>query len=502
MKYKKYITEKLNREPNEFELKLFSATYSEHCGYLHSKELLKQLPRKNAVFYNENAGGVKIGNHAILFKMESHNHPCAVEPFNGAATGIGGIVRDVLAMNARPIALCNSLKFGDDKRIMEGVIEGISNYGNSIGVPTVSTEVLYNKCFTQNPLVNVTCIGIANYDKIITSDKAQAGHKLMLVGSPTMKDGIGGASFASKKLGNEKKEDKLSIQIANPFMKKKLIEACLEIFNKNLVISCQDCGAAGILSSTSEVAFKSNTGVNIDLDKIHIGDNSIQDYEIMLSETQERMLFIIEEHSINQIKSILKKYELDYSLIGDVIKDKKYIIRKNQKILADIPTDILATPPKIMPDFSFKENLTDKIISINNKNIYERYDHTVGTRTKLDPIQNPQFNILKIWEENCDLAVYTFSSTVKDTYKELISASNLIKSKGFTPVGITNCLNFTNPEISPTMYEFQKTIQEIKKACNEISIPVCSGNVSFYNESSNTKIINMPTFTMLGLNSL
>ena len=199
---------------------------------------------------------------------------------------------------------------------------------------------------------------------------------------------------------------------------------------------------------------------------------------------------------------ILKKYELDYSIIGDVIKDKKYIIRKNQKILADIPTDILVTPPKIMPDFSFKENLTDKIISINNKNIYERYDHTVGTRTKLDPIQNPQFNILKIWEENCDLAVYTFSSTVKDTYKKLISASNLIKSKGFTPVGITNCLNFTNPEISPTMYEFQKTIQEIKKACNEISIPVCSGNVSFYNESSNTKIINMPTFTMLGLNSL
>ena len=293
MKYKKYITEKLNRVPNEFEMHLFSATYSEHCGYLHSRKLLQKLPRKNAIYYNENAGGIKIGEHAILFKMESHNHPCAVEPFNGAATGIGGIVRDVLAMNARPIALCNSLKFGDDKRIIEGVVEGISNYGNSIGVPTISTEVLYNKAFTENPLVNVTCIGIAEYSDILTSNKARPGLKLMLVGSATMKDGMGGASFASKKLGDEKKEDKLSIQIANPFMKKKLIEACLEIFSKKLVVSCQDCGAAGILSSTSEVAFKSNAGVEIDLEKIHIGDNSIKDFEIMLSETQERMLFVV-----------------------------------------------------------------------------------------------------------------------------------------------------------------------------------------------------------------
>ena len=499
MKYKNYITKKLHREPNDFELHLFSATYSEHCGYLHSKTLLKELPRQNAIFYDENAGGIKIGNHAILFKMESHNHPCAVEPFNGAATGIGGIVRDVLAMNARPIALCNSLKFGDNKRIIEGVVEGISNYGNSIGVPTISTEVLYNKAFTDNPLVNVTCIGIAKYKDILTSNKAKPGLKLLLAGSPTMKDGMGGASFASKKLGNKKNEDKLSIQIANPFMKKKLIEACLEIFNKKLVVSCQDCGAAGILSSTSEIAFKSNVGVLIDLDKIHIGDKSIKGFEIMLSETQERMLFVVEQNSINKIISILKKYELDYSVIGDVIEPKNYIVQSKNTILANIPTDILVTPPDIQPDFTYKKNHDGEITSINNKSIYERYDHTVGTRTKLDPNINPQFNVLKIWEENCDLAVYTFSSNAKNTYKTLINAAKFLKAKGFTPAGITNCLNFSNPETPPTMWEFKKTIFDIKKACTEINIPVCSGNVSFYNESSNSKIINTPSFTMIGL---
>lgn len=499
MKYKKYIAEKLNREPNEFELHLFSATYSEHCGYLHSRQLLKELPRQNAVYYNENAGGVKIGDHAILFKMESHNHPCAVEPFNGAATGIGGIVRDVLAMNARPIALCNSLKFGDDKRIIEGVVEGISNYGNSIGVPTVSTEVLYNRVFTENPLVNVTCIGITKYDEILTSNKARAGLKLMLVGSATMKDGLGGASFASKKLSDEKKEDKLSIQIANPFVKKKLIEACLEIFNQKLVVSCQDCGAAGILSSTSEVAFKSNTGVEIDLNKIHIGDNSIKDFEIMLSETQERMLFVVEEDAIEPIHKILERYELEYSIIGDVIKEKNYIVKQGAKTLANIPVDILVTPSDVTLDYTYREVKDSDIISINDKSIYRRYDHTVGCRTELSPDTNPQFNALRLWEENCDLGIYTFSSTVNNTYKTLIDASKLFNSKGFTPLGITNCLNFTNPEIPPTMFEFRKTIFDIKKACEEISIPVCSGNVSFYNESSNSKIINMPTFTMIGV---
>ena len=499
MKYKDYITQKLNRRPNEFELHLFSATYSEHCGYLHSKKLLKLLPKDNAIFPTENAGGIRIGEHAILFKMESHNHPCAVEPFNGAATGIGGIIRDVLAMNARPIALCNSLKFGNDKRIIKGVIEGISNYGNCIGVPTVSTEVLYNECYTENPIVNVTAIGIAKYSDVMTSNRAYASLKLMLIGSPTMKDGMGGASFASKKLSDEKKEDKLSIQIANPFMKKKLIEACLEIFSHNLVISCQDCGAAGILSSTSEMAFKSNVGMDIDLSKIHLGDFSILDYEIMLSETQERMLFAVEESKINQIIKILQKYKLDFSIIGEVTKEKLYKIRKDKKILAQIPTEILVSPPDIEIDFTEKAINDLPLKNINSPEIYNQYDHTVGTRTQLQPDENPQFNSLYIWEENCELGIYTFSSVVSKTYEMLKKAQETFLAKGYTPKGFTNCLNFANPEIPPTMAEFKKTILAIRKFCLETDIPVCSGNVSFYNESSASKIINIPTFTMLGI---
>jgi len=507
-----HIKSTLKRDPNDFELHLFSATYCEHCAYKHSKELLKLLPRNGAVYCDENAGGVLIGEHAILFKMESHNHPCAVEPFNGAATGIGGIVRDVLAMNARPIALCNSLKFGNPsenrtKYLLNGVVEGISTYGNSIGVPTVSTEVLFDDCYCQNPLVNVTAIGIAKKSDILTSNKAQSGLKLMLVGSHTMRDGMGGASFASKKLSDESAADKISIQIANPFMKKKLIEACLDIFSKKLVVSCQDCGAAGILSSTSEVAFKSDFGVKIDLAKIHLGDKSILDYEIMLSETQERMLFVVEEENIAQIEKILKKYELGFSTIGEVIEEKEYIIKKGNKILAKIPTDLLVTPPLIEIDFSNDVvGLANQTYAIggNSPDIYEQYDHTVGTRTQFQPAQNPQFNSLWIYEENCFLGIYTFSAVIEEkpfetVYNALTAAAEELKNKGFKPIGLTNCLNFTNPQIPPTMYEFRETILAIKQACEEIQIPVCSGNVSFYNEYSGGKIKNTPTFTMLGV---
>ena len=537
-----HIKKELGREPNEFELHLFSATYSEHCSYKHSRELLKLLPRKNAIFYEENAGGIELGEHAILFKMESHNHPCAVEPFNGAATGVGGIIRDVLAMNARPIALCNSLKFGSKcNRIINGVVEGISLYGNSIGVPTVSTEVLFDDCFSENPLVNVSAIGIAKISDILTSNTAKNGLKLMLVASATMRDGMGGAAFASKKLSNEKAEDKISIQIANPFMKKKLIEACLEIFSHKLVVSCQDCGAAGILSSTSEVAYKSGCGVEIDLSQIHIGDKSIKDFEIMLSETQERMLFVIEETNIEKIAWILKKFELEYSVIGNTTEKKNYVVKNGTNVLANLPCELLVTPPEI--ELEFGQNARGILggmvippyggVDGNCPEIYEQYDHTVGARTCFSPsntelyskqpdfdlssrsgiparqhktpwYENPQFNALWIYEENCFLGVYTFSVVIeknpfKEVYEAILTASKSLTELGFQPKGITNCLNFANPEISPTMYEFRETILAIKKACEELKIPVCSGNVSFYNECSLGKIKNTPSFTLIGV---
>ncbi|MFA7658088.1 MAG: phosphoribosylformylglycinamidine synthase subunit PurL [Candidatus Gastranaerophilaceae bacterium] len=506
-----YVKNKLGREPNDFELYLFSAAYSEHCSYKHSRELLKLLPREGAIFPHENAGGIEIGEHAILFKMESHNHPCAVEPFNGAATGVGGIIRDVLAMNARPIALCNSLKFGTNKKFLNGVVEGISVYGNSIGTPTVSTEVLLDDCFSENPLVNVTAIGLAKKSDILTSNTAKGGLKLVLVGSATMRDGMGGAAFASKKLSDEKAEDKISIQIANPFEKKKLIEACLDIFSKKLVVSCQDCGAAGILSSTSEVAYKSNCGVEIDLSKIHIGDKSIRDFEIMLSETQERMLFVVEEEKIPEIARILTKFQLEYSIIGETIQNKKYLVKNGDKILADLPTELLVTPPKVELNFGGTNNVVGQVcptysspFTLHSSLIYEQYDHTVGARTQYQPAANPQFNSLWIWEENCFLGVYTFSAVIQErpfeeVYEAILAASKSLHKQGFEPAGITNCLNFANPEIPPTMHEFKETILAIKKACEELKIPVCSGNVSFYNEYSGGKIKNTPTFTMLGI---
>lgn len=501
-----YVKSHLGREPNDFELHLFSATYSEHCSYKHSKELLKLLPKQGAIFTDENAGGIEIGEHAILFKMESHNHPCAVEPFNGAATGIGGIIRDVLAMNSRPIALCNSLKFGTNKKFMKGVVDGISVYGNSIGVPTVSTEVLLDDCFSENPLVNVTAIGLAKKSDILTSNTAKSGLKLMLVGSATMRDGMGGAAFASKELSDEKAEDKISIQIANPFEKKKLIEACLEIFAKEMVVSCQDCGAAGILSSTSEVAYKSGCGVEIDLSKIHIGDKSIKDFEIMLSETQERMLFVVEEAKIKDIAKILKKFHLEYSIIGETIEEKKYIVKKGDETKADLQTELLvsAMSPNINFNCSTIRPFNCSTIDGNSAQIYEQYDHTVGARTQFQPNENPQFNSLWIYEENCFLGVYTFSAVIQEqpfheVYQAILLAAKSLEEKGFKPAGITNCLNFANPEIPPTMYEFRETIMAIKQACEELKIPVCSGNVSFYNEYSGGKIKNTPTFTMLGI---
>ena len=495
-----YVEKSLNRKLNEFEKSLFSATYSEHCGYLHSKKLLSKLYRKGAIYYKENAGGFRIGEHAILFKMESHNHPCAVEPFNGAATGIGGIIRDVLAMNAEPIALCNSLKFGDNERVKNGVVEGISFYGNCIGVPTVSTEVLYDKSYTFNPLVNVTAIGLAKYDDIVTSSCAKPGQKFLLAGSATMKDGLGGAAFASKTLKN-RKEDKLSIQIANPFMKKKLIEATLEIFRRKLVLCAQDCGAAGILSSTSEAAFKSGVGVKLELDRVHTADSSITPEEIMLSETQERMLFVIDEDNITEAAKILDKYRIEYSLIGEIIPQKVYEVFYQGKLIGSIPTEILVTPPEVKLDFSgdLSDFTGEKIKDINSKDIFEQYDSTVGARTMLEPYENPAYNELLIREENTSICIYTLSAINGGTYETLRAGVTYIRQKGYIPMGITNCLNFPNPEHAPVMLQFKKTIDDMNKACEEFNFPVCSGNVSFYNEAENYKIKPSASFTLIGI---
>ena len=307
------IEKRLKRKMNELERHIFSAMWSEHCGYLHSKLQLNKLNFKGALFHQENAGGVKIGNLGVFFKTESHNHPCAVEPYQGAATGIGGIIRDILALNARPIALLNSLKFcAEQKHLIDGVTRGISDYGNSCGIANVGGEVIFDECYRDLPLVNVMAVGVVPVDKVKLSS-AKENLEIVILGSATGLDGVGGAAFASKELKKDTKEEKIHVQIGDPFAKKKLIEACIEILNVDGVIACQDCGAAGLLSSTSEMAYKGGCSIELDLDKIHLATENMSAAQILLSETQERMVFAVEKNALDKIFEIAQKFELDIS---------------------------------------------------------------------------------------------------------------------------------------------------------------------------------------------
>ena len=338
------ILKRIGRAPNELELYLFSAMWSEHCGYKHSKKYLSLLPSEGALYRDENSGGIRIGRHIIFFKTESHNHPSAVEPYQGAATGIGGILRDILAMNARPVALLNSLKFGlinyagasnedrtsvrRNKYLLNGVAEGISDYGNSTGVPTIGGEVSFNRCFNLSPLVNVMAVGVCRKDKVKTS-AAKPNSFIVLIGSSTGRDGLFGAAFASKELeGN--KEDKLSVQIGDPYVKKNVIEATLEILKSKNVFSCQDLGAAGLLSSTSEMADKGGVSVELYLEKVPLREKNMKPYEIMLSESQERMVFTANARGVEEIYKICKKYELNADVIGKTKKGSTYSLYKSE----------------------------------------------------------------------------------------------------------------------------------------------------------------------------
>lgn len=526
------ITKSLGREPNELETYLFSAMWSEHCGYSHSKKYLSKFPKTNAFYEQENAGGVKIGDKALFFKVESHNHPSAVEPFQGAATGIGGIIRDILALGARPIALLDSLKFGKintkdsehTKHLLDGVVRGISVYGNSIGVPTVAGEVGFDSCYETSPLVNVMAVGLVDL-KDIKLSAAVPDKFVVLVGSHTGRDGIHGASFASKELNNFQ-ESRPSVQVGDPFVKKNLIEATLEILKSDEIFACQDCGAAGILSSTSEMAYKGNCGMELYLDKVHLREKNIQPWEIMLSESQERMVFISSEKGIEQIKKIAEKYELPYSVIGKTIKEKEYRLFWRENLSANVSPEILNNTllydlnekePDYIKEFSQKtctenislEKAVEKIVSDPNfasKNwIYSQYDYSVGNKTMLSPSKSGAAGIwLKETDEVIGLTIdsngrqvflnpYQGSkNTIYESYRNLVSS-------GFKPLGITDCLNFGNPEKNEVAYQFVKSVEGIADACRELSIPVVSGNVSFYNECEDVRVYPTPTIGMVGI---
>ena len=516
------IKKRLKRDLNELEKHIFEAMWSEHCGYLHSKLQLKKLNFKGALLPFENAGGIKIDDLGIFFKVESHNHPCAIEPYQGAATGIGGIIRDILALNARPVALLNSLKFcASQKHLIDGVTRGISDYGNSCGIANIGGEVIFDECYRDLPLVNVMAVGIAPVKNIKLSG-AKENLEIVLLGSATGMDGVGGAAFASKELSEEKNEEKIHVQIGDPFEKKKLIEATLEILSLKGVIACQDCGAAGLLSSTSEMAYKGGCSLELDLDKLHLANKNMNAAQILLSETQERMVFALEKKTLKKVFDIAKKYELEISHIGKTFRGGDYIVKKEGKILSKTPLEVLCNPfyynlepivikkPKneICKEDLDIESAVEKLIKspefASKEWFYEQWDYGVGGRTYLPPGLSGA-GALKL---PCNKGFIGFCMDTKPRFSEiepylgacstfLESYRNLVSS-GFEPLGFTNCLNFANPENNDTKYSFVRSIEGLRDISKAFDIPVVSGNVSFYNECAAHRVYPSVTLGMLG----
>lgn len=531
MEYKK-IVEILQREPNEIELGMFSVMWSEHCSYKHTKPLLKIFPTTGKRVIQgpgENAGVVDIGDDlVVVFKMESHNHPSAVEPFQGAATGIGGIVRDIFAMNARPIALLDSLRFGNlknsrTKYLFSGVISGIAHYGNCIGIPTVAGEIYFNDCYDDNPLVNVMCVGIASRKDVKFSKATEVGSSVMLVGSLTGRDGIHGASFASENLTEQSEKKRPSVQIGDPFMEKLLIEACLEIGNLDCVLAIQDLGAAGLTSACSEVASKGNKGIDIELSLVPQREEKMTPYEIILSESQERMLLIIKPGFEQKVKEIFEKWDLHAQEIGKITDDNLFTVRMRNQIVAQVPVKALTDQVPIVDlktiewnnshriDFPQTENLQETFFRLlasenicSKRCVYERYDHRVGTNTVVLP--GGDASVLRIKGSNKAIAVTTDCNSFYcylDPYEgakiAIAEAARNLVVVGAQPIGITDCLNFANPDDPKTAYQLERAVQGIADAARYLEIPIVSGNVSLYNESPKRKIYPTPVIGMVGL---
>jgi len=532
--YKKIVS-LIGKNPNLLELGIFSAMWNEHCSYKSSKKYLKTLPTKNKNVIQgpgENAGVIDIGdNDAIVFKIESHNHPSYIEPYQGAATGVGGILRDVFTMGARPIATLNSIHFGDHqhpktKNLLSGVVSGIGGYGNCMGIPTVGGEVKFDSSYNENILVNAMAVGLVKKNKIFYSKAKGINQPVIYVGSKTGRDGIHGASMASAEFDKNAEEKKPTVQVGDPFTEKLLLEACLELMKDNSIISIQDMGAAGLTSSSVEMASKGNLGIEIDLNKIPCRETKMTPYEMMLSESQERMLLILNSEKVKNAEKIFKKWDLDFSVIGKTTNTKKLVLNFNNIEVANLPLSSLSTNAPIY-DRKWKKNInvkkknlvkdfkSHKIIealkkilkSPNNTEkswVWEQYDQTVMG----DTIQGPGGDsaVVRVHGKKKAIAITIDSSTNYslanpiDGGKQVVSECwrNLI-SVGSDPIAITNCLNFGNPEKEKIMGQFVETIDGISQACKYLDFPVVSGNVSFYNETQNRAISPTPTIGGVGL---
>jgi len=526
----------LGREPNLTELGIFSVMWSEHCGYKSSRVHLKKLPIEGKHVVQgpgENAGILDIGGgQVIVFKIESHNHPSFIEPYQGAATGVGGILRDIFTMGARPIAVLDSLRFGppDDPKnrsVMEGVVSGISGYGNSIGVPTVGGEVYFNACYNLNPLVNVFCLGLADKDKIFYAKAEGAGNKVLYVGAKTGRDGIHGATMASAEFGKETEHKRPNVQVGDPFKEKLLLEACLEVMDRGLIVGIQDMGAAGLTCSTTEMAAKGGMGIVVDLDKVPQREAGMTPYEILLSESQERMLIVAAPEKVAAVQDVFAKWDLDAPVIGEVVEGGRARISFKGEVVVDIPVDAVvnlcpaytrpsrapavssettALPPLLLPlDYNetFLQLLSSPTIA-DKEWVFRQYDHMVQVNTVFLP--GADATLLRIKGSQKAVAVsldgnslYTRLDPKTGAKIAVAEACRNLACIGARPIGVTNCLNFGNPEKPEVMWQFEQVVDGMAEACRTFGIPVTGGNVSFYNDTEGLSIHPTPVLGIVGI---
>jgi phosphoribosylformylglycinamidine synthase II len=531
------IRRDLRREPTYTELAMFSVMWSEHCSYKSSRLHLEKLPSKGhhiLIGPGEGAGIIEVApGVAVAWKAESHNHPSFVEPFNGAATGVGGIIRDIVSMGARPIAMMDSLRFGEleDARtryLLEGVVLGISSYGNAVGVPTVGGETAFESCYQDNPLVNVACLGVVEY-KLVQGRARGAGNKVVLLGSSTGRDGIGGASVLASAEFDERSSDKRpSVQIGDPFSEKLVIEASLELIRRDLLVGLQDLGAGGICCPASEMAAKAGTGMRLEVDEVHLREQGMETFEVMISESQERMLAVVEPHDLDEVVAVCARWGVRASVIGEVTPSQRLEVVADGELTADVPVRALAQdaptyrresarpawleavqagdpgggPPEDLLA-AFKRVLTSPAMC-SKRWVWQQYDHMIFLGT----IQPPGGDaaVIRLPDQEVAVAIstdgpgrYCYLDPYEGALLAVAESARNVAATGAAPIAITNCLNFGNPERPEVMWQFAEVVRGISDACSQLGTPVTGGNVSFYNETRGRAIYPTPVIGMLGV---
>jgi phosphoribosylformylglycinamidine synthase subunit PurL len=530
------IVEKLGREPNDVELAMFSLLWSEHCAYKHSRKLLRRLPTEGervVMGPGENAGAVDIGGgHAIAFKVESHNHPSAVEPFQGAATGVGGILRDVFAIGARPIAILDSLRFGEldslrSRHLLDGAVRGIGHYGNSIGVPNVGGEIYFEAPYEHNCLVNAMCLGIAKQEDMVRAAAAGVGNVVVLMGASTGRDGIGGASvLASAELGEGDEAKRPTVQIGDPFEESKVLECCLELLEKGLLVSLQDLGAAGLTSSAGEMASAGGVGIDLDVARVPLREADMEPFEIMVSESQERMLAVVEPDKVAAVLAVCEKWQTGSAEIGAVTDSGQIRILRDGDLVGEMPVealvdgcplyDLAPVEPQgwiydnratLREDASSEETLLALLASpsiASKRWAFEQYDSVVGSRTVRRP-ESADAAVLQIPEAGNAIAVSIDGNGRRvacdphaGTIEAVLECAQNLACVGAEPLGLTNCLNFGNPEKPAPAWQLDQAVSGLAAACEQLGVPVVGGNVSLYNEGPEGPIYPTPVIGMVG----